>query len=102
LLDEVANLNYPVPLAEALLSADPKYGSVANVQEAMRVGFPQITSPTMGQALDFLQQVLGGKASCQFEMGHVGMEDRLRRKGDQANGDTSAPARQGGPSTPPS
>jgi hypothetical protein len=61
LLDEVANLNYSVPLAEALLSADPKYGSVANVQEAMRVGFPEITSPTMGQALDFLQQVFGGK-----------------------------------------
>jgi len=61
LFDEVANLNYSVPLAEALLSADQKYGSVANVQEAMRVGFPEITSPTMGQALDFLQQVFRGK-----------------------------------------
>jgi hypothetical protein len=61
LLGEVANLNYSVPLAEALLSADPKYGTVANVQEAMRAGFPEITSPTMGQALDFLQQVFGEK-----------------------------------------
>jgi len=59
LLEEVANLNYSVPLAEALLSADPKYGTVANVQEAMRTGFPDITSPTMSQTLDFLQQVFG-------------------------------------------
>lgn len=66
LLEEVANLNYSVPLAEALLSADPKYGTVANVQEAVRTGFPDITSPTMGQALDFLQQVFGanGKFPC--------------------------------------
>jgi hypothetical protein len=66
LLEEVVNLNYSVPLAEALLSADSKYGTVANVQEAMRAGFPVITSPTMGQALDFLQQVFGekGKLPC--------------------------------------
>ena len=61
LLEEVVNLNYSVPLAEALLSADPKYGTVANVQEAMRTGFPELTSPTMSQALDFLQQVFGEK-----------------------------------------
>jgi len=61
LLEEVVNLNYSVPLAEALLSADPKYGTVANVQEAMRTGFPELTSPTMGQALDFLHQVFGEK-----------------------------------------
>jgi hypothetical protein len=63
LLEEVVNLNYSVPLAEALLSADSKYGTVANVQEAMRAGFPDITSPTMGQALDFLQQVFGEKGN---------------------------------------
>lgn len=61
LLEEVVNLNYSVPLAEALLSADSKYGTVANVQEAIRAGFPDITSPTMAQALDFLQQVFGEK-----------------------------------------
>ena len=60
-LEEVGNLNYSVPLAEALLSADPKYGTVANVQEAIRSGFPDITSPTMAQALDFLKQVFGEK-----------------------------------------
>lgn len=61
LLEEVVNLNYSVPLAEALLSADPKYGTVVNVQEAIRAGFPELTSPTMAQALDFLQQVFGEK-----------------------------------------
>src|ERR1035437_9414904 len=61
--EEVVNLNYSVPLAEALLFADPKYGTVANVQEAIRAGFPEITSPTMGQALDFLQQVFGEKGN---------------------------------------
>jgi hypothetical protein len=63
LLEEVLNLNYSVPLAEALLSADSKYGTVANVQEAMRAGFPDITSPTMVQALDFLQQVFSEKGN---------------------------------------
>ncbi|HKB98812.1 MAG TPA: BREX system P-loop protein BrxC [Terriglobales bacterium] len=63
LLEEVGNLNYSVPLAEALLAADSKYGTVTNVQEAMRTGFPEITSPTMGQALDFLRQVFGEKGN---------------------------------------
>ena len=63
LFEEVTNLNYSVPLAEALLSADSKYGTVANVQEALRTGFPDITSPTMGQALDFLHQVFGEKGN---------------------------------------
>ena len=61
LLEEVANLNYSVPLAEALLSAEPKYGTVANVQEVIRTGFPDITSPIMSQALDFLKQAFGEK-----------------------------------------
>jgi hypothetical protein len=66
LLEEVVNLNYSVPLAEALLSVEPKYGSVANVQEAIRTGYPEVTSPTMAQALEFLQQVFGekGKLPC--------------------------------------
>ena len=66
LLEEVESMHYSVRLAEALLSADPKYGTVANVQEAIRAGFPEMTSPTMGQSLDFLQQVFGekGKLPC--------------------------------------
>ena len=59
LLEEVGNLNYSVPLAEALLSAEPKYGTVANVQEALRTGYPEVSSPTMKQALDFLREVFG-------------------------------------------
>jgi len=61
LLEEVESMNYSVPLAEALLSANPKYGTVANVQEVIRAGFPEITSPTMSQALEFLQQVFSEK-----------------------------------------
>src|ERR1039457_6124319 len=48
-------------LAEALLAAEPKYGSVENVQEAFRAGYPEVTSPTMGQTLDFIRQVFGEK-----------------------------------------
>jgi len=59
LLEEVKSMNYSVSLAEALLSANPKYGTVANVQEVIRTGFPEVTSPTMSQTLDFLQQVFG-------------------------------------------
>ena len=54
LLKEVESMNYSVPLAEALLAADAKYGTVANVQEVIRAGFPELTSPTINQALDFL------------------------------------------------
>jgi hypothetical protein len=59
LLEEVASMNFSVSLAQALLAADPNYGTVANVQEVIRTGFPEITSPTMGQALDIVQQVFG-------------------------------------------
>lgn len=61
LLKEVVNLYYSVPLAEALLSANSKYGTVAEVLEAMRAGFPVITSPTMAQALEFVLEVFGEK-----------------------------------------
>ena len=66
LLEEVGSMNYSVPLAEAILTADPKYGTVANVQEALRTGFPEIASPTINQALDFLKQVYGheGQLPC--------------------------------------
>lgn len=66
LIEEVANLNYSVALADALLAADAKYGTVANVQEAIRAGFSEITSPAMSQALDFLRQVFSenGKLPC--------------------------------------
>lgn len=59
LLEEVESMNYSVPLAEALLAADPKYGSVPNVQEVIRTGFPEITSPTIKQTLELIKQVYG-------------------------------------------
>jgi hypothetical protein len=40
LIEEVESMNYSVPLAEALLAADPKYGTVPNVQEVIRTGWP--------------------------------------------------------------
>ncbi len=61
LLEEVESMHYSVPLAEALISAEPKYGSVANVQDVIRNGYPEITSPTVKQALEFIRQVFGNK-----------------------------------------
>ena len=60
---EVLSLKLSVPLADALVSADPKYATAANAQAAIRDEFPDILSPTMGQALDFLQQVFGEQGS---------------------------------------
>jgi hypothetical protein len=63
-LEEVASLNYSVALAEALLSAEPAYGSVPHIQEVViRDGFPEITSPTINQSLEILKQVFGEKGS---------------------------------------
>lgn len=59
LIEEVESMNYSVPLAEALLSAKSEYGSVANVQEVIRTGWPEITSPTIKQTLELLKQVYG-------------------------------------------
>src|SRR5262249_35167274 len=63
---EVLSLKLSVPLAEALVSADPKYANAANAQAAIRAEFPDITAPTMAQALDFVEQVFGehGKLPC--------------------------------------
>ena len=62
LLEEVESMNYSVHLAEALLAADPKYGTVPNVQEVIRTGWPEITSPTIIQTLDLMKQVYGDGA----------------------------------------
>jgi hypothetical protein len=60
---EVLSLKLSIPLADALVSADPKYATASNAQAAIRAEYPDITSPTMGQALDFLQQVFGEKGN---------------------------------------
>ncbi|MDN5940853.1 MAG: BREX system P-loop protein BrxC [Nitrospira sp.] len=63
---EVRNLKLSTPLAEALLQADPKYGTVANAQAALRAEFPDSTSPTINESLDLIRQVFGtdGKLPC--------------------------------------
>jgi hypothetical protein len=63
LLEEVESMHYSMALAESLLAADPKYGTVAGVGEMLRAGFPDLTSPTIAQTLDLLKQVLGDKGS---------------------------------------
>lgn len=61
LAEEVSSLNYSVALAEALLAADPKYGSVANAQEVIRTSFPEVTSPTIAETLSIIRDVFGQK-----------------------------------------
>ena len=56
---EVLSLRLSLPLAEALVNADPNYANAANAQAAIRAQFPDINSPTMAQALDVLKQVFG-------------------------------------------
>ncbi len=56
---EVRNLKLSTPLAEALLEADPKYGTVANAQAALRAEFPDNTSPTINESLELIRQVFG-------------------------------------------
>jgi hypothetical protein len=60
---EVLSLKLSIPLAEALVSADSKYANAANAQAAIRAEFPDVTSPTMAQALDVLQQVFSVKGN---------------------------------------
>ncbi len=66
LAKEVRNMNLSTPLAEALLEADPKYGTVPNAQAALRAQFPDSTSPTVNESLDLVRQVFGkdGKLPC--------------------------------------
>jgi hypothetical protein len=46
---EVLSLKLSLPLAEALLNADPKYANAANAQAAIRAPFPDNASPTMSR-----------------------------------------------------
>ena len=66
LLEEVLSLNFPCPLPRHSCRADPKYGNGGQCPGGDPCRFPDITSPTMSQALDFLQQVFGekGKLPC--------------------------------------
>ena len=56
---EVLSLKLSVPLAEALVSAEPKYANAANAQAAIRDQFKDNNSPTLDDALDVVRQVFG-------------------------------------------
>ncbi len=63
---EVLSLKLSVPLADALVSAEPKYATAANAQAAIRDQFKDNNSPTIDDALDVARQVFGhdGKLPC--------------------------------------
>jgi hypothetical protein len=63
---EVLSLKLSVPLAEALVSAEPKYATAANAQAAIRDQFKDNNSPTLDDTLDVVKQIFGhdGKLPC--------------------------------------
>jgi len=63
---EVLSLKLSVPLADALVSAEPKYASAANAQAAIRDQFKDNNSPTIDDALDVVKQIFGpdGQLPC--------------------------------------
>lgn len=58
---EVLSLKLSMPLAEALVSAEPQYATAANAQAAIRDQFKDNNSPTMDDALDVVRQIFGQK-----------------------------------------
>jgi hypothetical protein len=56
---EVLSLKLSVPLAEALVSAEPKYATAANAQAAIRDQFKDNNSPTIDDALEVVKQIFG-------------------------------------------
>jgi hypothetical protein len=56
---EVLSLKLSVPLADALVSAEPKYATAANAQAAIRDQFKDNNSPTIDDALDVVKQIFG-------------------------------------------
>lgn len=63
---EVLSLKLSVPLAEALVAAEPKYANAANAQAAIRDQFKDNNSPTVQDALDLVKQIFGreGQLPC--------------------------------------
>jgi len=63
---EVQSLRLSTPLAEALVAANPQYGSAANAQAAIRSQFPDVSSPTISDALNFIKDIYGtdGELPC--------------------------------------
>ncbi len=63
---EVLSLKLSVPLADALVTAEPKYATAANAQAAIREQFRDNNSPTIDDALDIVKQIFGhgGQLPC--------------------------------------
>ena len=63
---EVLSLKVSMPLAEALVTAEPKYASAANAQAAIRDQFKDNNFPTIDDALDVVKQIFGhgGQLPC--------------------------------------
>ncbi len=63
---EVLSLKLSVPLAEALVTAEPKYATAANAQASIRDQFKDNSSPTVDDALDIVKQIFGhgGQLPC--------------------------------------
>jgi hypothetical protein len=63
---EVLSLKLSLPLAEALVTTNPKYGTAANAQAAIRAEFPDANSPTISETLEFVTRLFGkqGQLPC--------------------------------------
>ncbi len=63
---EVLSLKLSIHLADALVTADPKYDTAANAQAAIRDQFKDNNSPTLDDALDVVKQIFGrdGQLPC--------------------------------------
>ena len=59
LAKEVLSLKLSIPLAEALVAADPKYGTPANAQASIREELKDSSSPTVDDALKIVKQIFG-------------------------------------------
>ena len=66
LFREVLSLKLSVPLADALVTAEPKYATAANAQAAIRDQFKDNNSPTLDDALDVVKHIFGnsGQLPC--------------------------------------
>lgn len=66
LTKEVLSLKLSVPLAEALVVAEPKYATAANAQAAIRDQFKDNNSPTIEDALNIVKDIfgVGGELPC--------------------------------------
>ncbi len=56
---EIRNLHMSTPLAEALLAADPNYGTAKDALASIRADFPNTTSLTIDDMLDLIRRIFG-------------------------------------------